>query len=146
MKKLLLITLLLFSLNITAQHKHRERIKALKVSLITKKLDLSEKEAQKFWPIYNAHEKEAFAIRFNEVKAIKKEIRDNMSSMTDEKAKELLDRLKKAEIKMHESRMEFANNLSGIISTKKIILLKMAEEDFKNKMLEEYKKRRKEKE
>ena len=146
MKKLLPIILLLFvSLNITAQDRNRERIKALKVSVITEKLDLTEKEAQQFWPIYNAHEKETSEIRFKEVKAIRKEIREQIDTMTDEKANELLTRLKKAEIKMHNSRMEFANNLSGILSPKKIILLKIAEDDFKKKMFEELRKKRKEK-
>ena len=31
-------------------------IKALKVAHITEKLDLTEKEAQQFWPIYNAYD------------------------------------------------------------------------------------------
>ncbi|GAA4933471.1 hypothetical protein GCM10023314_02420 [Algibacter agarivorans] len=131
-------------MNITAQDKNKERIKALKVSVITEKLDLTEKEAQQFWPIYNAHEKETSEIRFKEVKAIRKEIREHSDTMTDEKANELLTRLKKAEIKMHNLRMEFANNLSGILSPKKIILLKIAEDDFKKKMFEELRKRRKE--
>ena len=145
MKKILPFILLLFiSLNITAQHKNSERIKALKVSVITEKLDLSEKEAQQFWPIYNAHEKETSAIRFKEVKAIRQEIRENIDTMTDEKANELLIRLSEAENKMHELRMEFANNLSGILSPKKIILLKIAEDDFKKKMFEEFKKRKRE--
>tara|TARA_R110002126_G_scaffold252427_4_gene395529 strand:+ start:1393 stop:1836 length:444 start_codon:yes stop_codon:yes gene_type:complete len=145
MKKILPFILLLFiSLNITAQHKNSERIKALKVSVITEKLDLSEKEAQQFWPIYNAHEKETSAIRFKEVKAIRQEIRENIATLTDDKANELLTRLNNAENKMHELRMEFANNLSGILSPKKIILLKIAEDDFKKKMFEEFKKRKRE--
>ena len=145
MKKLLPIILLLFvSFNIIAQDKNRERIKALKVSVITEKLDLTEKEAQQFWPIYNAHEKETSEIRFKEVKAIRKEIREHSDTMTDKKATDLLTILKKAEITMHNLRMEFANNLSGILSPKKIILLKIAEDDFKKKMFEELRKRRKE--
>ena len=145
MKKLFPIILMLFvSLNITAQHKNRERIKALKVSVITEKLDLSEKEAQQFWPIYNAHEKETSAIRFIEIKSIRKEIRENIDAMTDDKANELLIRLNMAENKIHKSRMAFANSLSGILSPKKIILLKIAEDDFKKKMMEELRKRKKE--
>jgi len=135
--------MLFVSLNITAQHKNRERLKALKVSVITEKLDLSEKEAQQFWPIYNAHEKEMSAIRFKEIKSIRNEIRENIDTMTDEKANELLIKLSKAENKMHKSRMDFANNLSGILSPKKIILLKIAEDDFKKKMMEELRKRKK---
>lgn len=144
MKKLIpIVLLLLVSLNTIAQQKNKERIKALKVSVITEKLDLTEKEAQKFWPIYNAHEKETSAIKFNEVRSIRKEIRENIDTLTDEKAKELLTRLNKAENKMHDLRIEFTNDLSSILSPKKILLLRIAEDDFRKKMFEQFKKRKK---
>ncbi|WP_298551063.1 sensor of ECF-type sigma factor [uncultured Algibacter sp.] len=145
MKKLLPLLLLLVSLNISGQQNKRERIKALKVSFITEKLDLTTQEAQKFWPVYNAHEKEMFAIRFKEMRDIRKEIKNNIDTMTDEKANTLLTRLNTAEIKAHKIKVELVKNLSSILSPKKIILLKVAEEDFKRKILDEFKKRRKEK-
>ena len=145
MKKLLPIFLLLLSLNITAQHKNRERIKALKVSFITENLDLSEKEAQEFWPVYNNYEKQTSSIRFKEVKALKKEIKENISTMTDEEASAFVTKLNDAETRMLKLRMEFSEKLSNIIPAKKIILLKIAEDDFKKKMFEEYKKQRKKK-
>ena len=145
MKKLLPIFLLLLSLNITAQHKNRERIKALKVSFITENLDLSEKEAQKFWPVYNNYEKQTSTIRFKEIKALRKEIKENISTMTDEEASAFITKLNDAETRMLKLRMEFSKKLSNIIPAKKIILLKIAEDDFKKKMFEEYKKQRKKK-
>jgi len=145
MKKLFTIILLLVSLNITAQNKHRERIKSLKISVITKKLDLTVKEAQQFWPIYNTNEKKISAIKFKEIKAIRKEIREHIDTMTDEKANKLLNRLNSAETRIHQLRTDLTNKLSGIISSKKIIQLKLAEDDFKRRMLQEYKKRKKEK-
>lgn len=146
MKKLLPIFLLLFSLNITAQHKNRERLKALKVSFITERLDFSEKEAQQFWPVYNNYEKKTSTIRFKEVKALRKEIKENISTMTDEEARSFVTKLNDAEIRMLKLRMEFSEKLSNIIPAKKIILLKIAEDDFKKKVFEQYKKQRKKKE
>ena len=145
MKKIFTVILLLLSINIIAQNKHRERIKALKVSVISQKLDLTIKEAQQFWPIYNANEKEMSTIRFKEFKVIKKEIREHINAMTDDKANALLNRLNSAETQMHKLRMDLTKELSKIISSKKIIQLKIAEEDFKKRMLEEYRKRKKEK-
>lgn len=144
MKKILPILLLLMSLSISAQSNKRERIKALKVAFITENLDLSEKEAQQFWPVYNAFEKEVSALRYNEFKVIRNEIRDHRDTMTDDMAKTLLERHEKAEIKMHKIKKEFSNNLSNILSPKKTILLKLVEEDFKKKMFEEFKKRKRE--
>lgn len=144
MKKLLPILVLLMSLSISAQSNKRERIKALKIAYITENLDLSKKEAQQFWPVYNAFEKETSAIRHGEFKVIRKEIRDNKDTMTDNMAKALLERHEKAETKMHKIKMEFADNLSKILSPKKTILLKLIEEEFKKKMFEEFKKRKRE--
>lgn len=145
MKTLLPIILLLVSLNITAQHNSkRERIKALKVSFITENLDLSEKEAQQFWPVYNEYETQNTEIRFKEVRAIRKEIRDNIDTMSDEEAKSLIKKLNDAEMRMHKLRISFSEKLMGILPAKKIIQLKIAEDDFKKKMLQELKKRKKE--
>ena len=63
MKKSLTVLLLLLSLNVVAQ-KHRERVKALKVSFITEKLDLTEKEgleAYVKYPLFYQQSKKSFA-------------------------------------------------------------------------------------
>lgn len=144
MKKLLPIILLLVSLNLTAQHKNRERIKALKVSFITEQLDLSQKEAQEFWPVYNAFDAKTSKIKHEDIRSIRKEIRDHFNDISDEEASDLIKRFNDAENNLHVLRMEFSKKLSKIIPAKKIILLKVAEEDFKKKIFEEFKKRRKE--
>ena len=142
MKKLLTLLALLVALNLSAQ-KNKERIKALKVSFITERLDLSQEEAQKFWPIYNEYDNKSNEVRFTEIRSIRKEIRTNLETMSNDDAEKLITRLNKAEIALHTIRTSFFTKLSGTISPKKIILLKIAEEDFKRKMLNELKNRRK---
>jgi len=39
-----------------AQPPNQERVEALKVAFITKQLQLTPEEAQKFWPIYNGYD------------------------------------------------------------------------------------------
>lgn len=62
MKKYLLITLFFLSgfTQLKAQDDPEEnsKIEALKIAFISKKLDLSPDEAQKFWPVYNQYFKE----------------------------------------------------------------------------------------
>ncbi|MBC3757651.1 sensor of ECF-type sigma factor [Hyunsoonleella sp. SJ7] len=144
MKKLLFIAVLLICLSATAQKGKWERIKALKVAFITEKLDLSEKESQEFWPVYNAFEEKTNTIRHKEMKSLRKEIRENTDTMSDNEALVLIERFRKAENEMHRLRIEFSEKLSKIIPPKKIIKLRLAEEDFRQQMFEEYKKRRKE--
>ncbi|MDD7884858.1 Spy/CpxP family protein refolding chaperone [Flavivirga sp. 57AJ16] len=139
MKKIIFpILLFLFSLNALAQH-NREKIKALKISFITEKLDLTEQEAQKFWPIYNDYYKAYSRIRHEEIRSIRQEIRKNINTLTDEKARDLITKLNESESELHEQRMELSAKLLKIIPPKKIILLKIAEDDFKRKMLERFK-------
>ncbi|TBN04785.1 hypothetical protein EYD45_05865 [Hyunsoonleella flava] len=143
MKKTLIIIVLLISFGVNAQKgKRHERIKALKVSFLTERLSLTEKEAQKFWPIYNGFEEKMNEIRFNEMRNIRSEIRENIDTMSDDEALVLIERFKKAEEQMHTVKTEFFDKISKVISPKKMILLRIAEDDFKKKMLEEFKKRR----
>jgi hypothetical protein len=132
------------SLNLAAQHKNRDRVKALKVAFITEKLDLTQKEAQEFWPVYNEYEEKRANIKYKELRSIKKEIDEHFDAMTDADAKKLIIRINTAEDDMHKLRLEFSKKILEIIPPKKVILLKMAEDDFKKKMFEEYKRLKRE--
>jgi len=139
------MAILLISMNAIGQRgDKRERIKALKVAFITEQLSLTTKEAQGFWPIYNTFEEETNAIRFKEMRVIRKDIRDNLDSMNDTEANALIKRFNTAEDRMHKLRMELSEKLARIIPPKKIIQLKIAEDDFRRKMLNEFKKRKRE--
>lgn len=144
MKKILLTIVLLVSLTASAQKEKWEKIKALKVAFITEELNLTEKESQQFWPIHNAFEEEMNKIRHHEMRAIRKEIRDNAESLTNERAKTLIKKYSDAEDRMFKLKQEFLKKISNILPPKKIVKLKIAEDDFKRRMLQEFKKRKKE--
>lgn len=147
MKKILPIILILFSLSAIAQKQNnrRERIKALKVSFITERLDLSEKEAQKFWPTYNEFNKKRSQIKYKNLKMVWKETREKINTISSEEANEIIKKINIAENELHKLKINFHDKLTNILPPKKIILLKIAEEDFRRKMLEEFKKRKWEK-
>ncbi|NJX16246.1 sensor of ECF-type sigma factor [Tamlana crocina] len=144
MKHIITIIALIFTVNSFSQSK-RERIDALKVTYITEKLDLTEKEAQQFWPIYNAYDDVTDKIKYGELKKIRREVKENATTISNERANELLDKIAIALEKLHEEEVKLNNKLKKIIPPKKIILLKIAEEDFKKRMFEEWKKRREQK-
>ncbi len=60
MKKLVATFLLscIVSLGLLYSQDKGDRIEALKVAFITKQLQLSSQEAEKFWPVYNGYENE----------------------------------------------------------------------------------------
>ncbi|WP_456442049.1 hypothetical protein [Psychroserpens sp.] len=144
MKKIV-ITLLFVALTLSsfAQKKERkDRIKALKVALITEKLELSEAEAQRFWPIYNAYEKEAEMLRIN----ARQKRRDlDINTITESEAKSALNDFLAFENEEQLLKSDLVKSLLTAIPAKKIILLKFVEEQFKRKMIEELKKRREKK-
>ena len=66
MKKFLYIFIFLFLSNYlcVAQTESRlEKIEALKIAFITKELNLSPEEAQRFWPLYNNYTQELKKVR-----------------------------------------------------------------------------------
>lgn len=70
MKKLYLLVLFVFAAILShAQEnpepdaeKKQQDIQALKAAFITKELELTPDEAQKFWPVYNQYEKELYDV------------------------------------------------------------------------------------
>jgi hypothetical protein len=63
MKKHLLILLLALGFLLNTHAQDGEKLQALKIAYLTKKLDLSPEEAQRFWPIYNKYTEEIRVIR-----------------------------------------------------------------------------------
>ena len=138
------IIALLFSLSISAQPDGRDKIKALKVSFITERLELTATEAEQFWPIYNAYEEVTLKLKFEELRGIRHEIKTKANTLSNERASELLEKMTKAENRIHDEEVKLNSKLQKIISAKKIILLKVAEEDFKKKLFDQFKKMRRE--
>ncbi len=132
-----IVFILSFSL-ITFGQSNRDKIKTLKIAYITEKLDLSEKEAQQFWPIYNNYEEENSKLR-NEASETRKKI--NFETLSEEDAKQFLKEIRLNDKKRQAAENDFIDRLTKVISAKKIIMLHKIEDDFKRKMFDEYKRR-----
>ena len=121
---------------------NKERIKALKIAFITERLDLTEQEAQKFWPVYNAFDDKQAKIKFKEMRELKAQGRQGFETMNDKEASKLLDKIIDADNRLHKNKVDFIKDLKPILSAKKIMLLKSVEDEFNRRMLDEFKKRR----
>jgi hypothetical protein len=87
MKKILLMWLMFISVMATAlaqdddgDGKNGGRIEAMKIAWLTKKLNLSPEEAQKFWPVYNQYTQEIRKTR-SDAKANKEPDLDTQQKM-----------------------------------------------------------------
>lgn len=141
MKKILpIIFIALFSFSALAQKEDRkERIKALKIAYLTEQLELTQEEAQKFWPVYNAFEEQKHAFRRQERQ--RKNL-EEIKSLSEIEAKNLLVELIEKEQKHLQFKQDYLTNLQAILSPKKIVILHAAEDEFNRKMFAEFKKRR----
>jgi hypothetical protein len=141
MKKIIITTLLLiFTFNASAQREdRRKRIKVLKIAFITERLNLTETEAQQFWPIYNAFEDANDKLR-HKMHENRKGL--DFESISEQEAKLMLDDIIATEKLKNTLRETFLTDLQKILPSKKIILLKITEDAFNRRLLEEMKKRR----
>jgi hypothetical protein len=142
-KKLFLLVCLLASVSFYAQGESmkdkKEQIKTLKVSFITTELDLSTKEAEKFWPIYNTFDDKQFEIRHQKMRMYKSRMNDGtLNKMSERDASILLSQIEDSEEELFNLRNKFSKDLKEVISSVKIIKLKKAEEDFNRKLLQQY--------
>ena len=139
MKKLVFIFLLLLG-GMTAQaqdrDEHREKIKALKTAHITEGLDLTTREAQQFWPVYNDFEEKRRELYLRERADI-----ENLECMTEKEATSKLDEYVEIEREDFLLKKQYYEDLGKIFSAKRIMQLKKLEEEFYRKLMREYRAR-----
>lgn len=140
-KKLIIIPVLLMAILVQAQDNARNKVKTLKVAFLTERLDLSSQEAQLFWPIYNEHEERMEAFRRKERRQIAGRWMD-ASDLSPQEAEKLLDELMVLQTQKLEANKQYLNEVRKVLSAKKTLLLIKAEEDFKKRLLQQFRKRR----
>jgi predicted transcriptional regulator len=142
MKRLLIVLLFFISTSacLQAQSDKHEDLKALKTAFITQELDLSPKEAEKFWPIYNVYDEKIYNLKVvshNEGKnKIKK--KGGFDAISEKEADDFLTSLIAYEEEELIAKKELIKQLKKVISSKKILQLQRAERDFNRKLLREY--------
>ena len=142
MKKLVLILFVIFSTSqLISQESdkdaQRERIKALKVAFFTQELNLNNKLAEKFWPIYNEYESKRRDLHKREHIEL-----ENIECINEEKANELLDEYLTVENEEYKIKKQLFKDLKEIISAKDIIKLHKLEDEFHKKLIKEYRSKR----
>jgi hypothetical protein len=138
MSKWIFGVLLLFALPLTvlAQDeddlptgKAGEQIQAQRVAFITRRLNLTTEESQKFWPLYNEYEAEQKKIRQ------KYKIKQDFTTMTDAEAEQSLSSALEMEQQLLNLKKEYVQRMKKVIPVRKIAMLNRVERDFKTELL-----------
>jgi hypothetical protein len=136
-----LIIFLLLTCSITIAQPG-ERLEALRTSFITTELDLTPEQAQQFWPIYNQHQQKMQELREEEIQLLKN-IRKNLADSDEQEAERMLDQF--LDIEQRKGNLDASSvykDLVAVIGAKKVLMLKRAEFQFKQRLLRELSERR----
>jgi hypothetical protein len=136
-KKVFIFLMILITTSSIAQDRRqmRDRVESMKIGFITKRLDLTPEEAQKFWPVYNAYSDELEKLRKGRRENIMN-ARENFDSMSDAELEKTVDN----EISFRSGELDIVKKyhpkFKSVLPIKKVAMLYKAEEDFKRKLLE----------
>ncbi len=118
----------------------KEKVEAMKIAFLTKRLDLTPEEAKTFWPVYNQMTKEIETIRKNR-RIDMREAREEFAGMSDKEVEKLVDN----EIAFRQNELDILKKYHGqfkqVLPVKKVALLYKSEEDFKRYLLNEIRNR-----
>lgn len=118
----------------TKTQPRKEKIEQLKIAFITKELDLTTEEAEKFWPVYNemseAMKKEKKSRREKNA-ALKTNFETLSDAEIEKKATEILD----SEIAEAKLKKEYTEKIAKVIGYKKAVKLLNVEQRFKKELL-----------
>lgn len=136
-KTALLLLTILISTSIYAQKdwsKKKEKMEAQKIAFITQHLDFNKAEAQNFWPVYNAQQKELEEIRKQRQKIVSN-LHDRFEHMSNKEVENKILKLHDLDSKELDLKKKHYTELKSVISAKKIAQLYRAELLFKKELL-----------
>ena len=135
--------LLLSSLSLVAQN-NWDQIKALKTAFITNALELTPGEAEKFWPVYNAFSQNIHEMKTVKTQQIARKIRltGGLENLSNVEADAVLQDFIDIDFNVANEKKKLHKNLKGIISSKKIIKLFRAEQNFNKELLKRLREKR----
>lgn len=116
------------------QEERMERLESAKIAFLTQRIDLSSREAEKFWPVYNQYQ--------NELKALMQQRKSDMQKQGQLSANDQIDRQLDMESKVLELKKRYTREFGKVLSPEKIVSLFQAERDFKNELIKELRERK----
>ena len=124
-----------FSFLIAKAQDGNDKIDAMKIGYITKRLQLSTDEAQKFWPVYNQYEAEKKQVRQSTLGAIKDLKEDG--DFTNAEAEQAIAKYVEFKAKDLDLIKKYVMEFRKFLPTTKIAKLVTAEEHFKKMLMKQ---------
>ena len=123
-----------FSQERSSRQQKKEKIEQLKIAFFTTELDLTEKEAQEFWPVYNDLQS-ALRIEKRLQKKTSSELKANLETLSDSELRNKTNTIFNSQIKEVELKKSYQIKIAQIIGDKKAVKLLSLEQRFKRELL-----------
>lgn len=141
MKNLIFTIVLLTSLSIFSQESKSDKVEAMKVGFITNKLELTAKEAQTFWPIYNEYSSKMDKLRKSK-KSDFNELKNKVENLSDKELETFINEVFNSKQKELDLQKEYYEKYAKVLPIKKVALLYQAENQFKRELLRKIKEKK----
>ncbi len=103
-------------------NKEQEKIQALEIAFISRKLNLNENEAQRFWPVYNEYKRDVRQVMLTQRNNPKRDVLDNEQMLID-------------------VRKKYKDRFAGVIGQPRMNKFFEAEREFRGVLLNQLKNR-----
>lgn len=120
------------------QRDFKARLESAKIGIITERLNLSSKQAQIFWPLYNELNSKKKELKIELAKA---KIDIQHSELNDENANAIIELYLNNQQKELDLDREYMEKFKEVITPKQVVQLIKVEEDFKKMILQKLRER-----
>jgi hypothetical protein len=141
MKNLIFTLILLTSFSIFSQESKSDKVEAMKVGFITNKLELTAKEAQTFWPLYNEYNSKLEKLRKTK-KSDFDDLKNKSENITDKELEAFINEVFASKQKELDLQKEYYEKYAKVLPVKKVAMLYQAENQFKRELLRKIKEKK----
>ena len=141
MKNLIFTLILLTSFSIFSQESKADKVEAMKVGFITNKLELTAKEAQTFWPLYNEYNSKLEKLRKTK-KSDFDDLKNKSENITDKELEAFINEVFASKQKELDLQKEYYEKYAKVLPVKKVAMLYQAENQFKRELLRKIKEKK----
>lgn len=120
-----------------------ERIESMRIAFYTQRLNLTSKEAAKFWPVYNEYSEGQKILKRNRQQK-QQQLRRGMATSSDKELEQLMEDMLKIQEEEAALNRKYYGEFKKILPVRKVVVLFKAEQDFRQKLLEEVRRRQQE--
>jgi len=141
MKKGIFVLIILAGFSVpeaVAQNQGREKLDAYRIAFFTRRLNLTPKEAEKFWPVYNEFQNKKNSVQLERMQ-LNRNVNQNELNMSEKDMSEAGDKLISLQMQEADLAMEYHKKFKEILSPAKVIRLYQAENQYRLQLLNELK-------